>query len=124
MGMSRVAWLAGAASLVAACAAVLDFPDRVLDSLDGGDDAPSGTDAPNDTGSDGAFEAGPPSATFSSSAVDFGMMPCGASSTASFTLKIQNTGGASLAWAATLSATTVFAIDGSPVGTIPPGGSA
>jgi hypothetical protein len=119
MGTSRVRglWACAVASLVAACATILDFPDRSLD--DGTDGGPDNGDA-----ADVVVDRGPQSASFSSSAVDFGLMPCGATESATYKLTITNNGSAPLAWAATLSATTVFALEGSAVGTIPGGSSA
>lgn len=120
-------WFAASTLALAACASVLGFPDRVLDDGDGGTAQEGGTvdgGADVDAGADVVFDAGPAKAAISPTAVDFGLVSCGAAAPADQTITITNAGGAPLTWAVTIDSSPDFALHGAAGGTIQGGQSA
>jgi hypothetical protein len=121
--LHRVAFALAFGASIVACASVLGFPDRTLDD---GVDANSSETSTADGGTgtdDGGTPTGPATAAFSRSAIDFGLVACGAAAPADQTVTITNTGGEPLTWTATLSSTPQFAINGPAGGTLGPGAS-
>jgi hypothetical protein len=111
--------------LLGACGTIVGFPDRVLDEsdasvLEAGDrDDVVVPDASTDTTM--PVDAGPARAALSATAVDFGLVSCGAAAPAAKTVTITNSGGQPLTWTAKLAATPDFSITGVSAGTVAPG---
>lgn len=124
-GRWRGLLLAMCCVLVGACGTILGFPDRVLDESDAGV-AEAGqlpdvvtVDAPVDTST--PFDAGPARASLSTTALDFGLVSCGAAAPPPKVLTLTNAGGQPLTWTAKLAPTPDFSITGASAGTIAPG---
>jgi alpha-tubulin suppressor-like RCC1 family protein len=94
-------------------------PAPVASGSGGGADAGLGT--VEDAASD-ATSGTPVQATFSTTAMDFGLSDCGGTAPANSTLMISNSGGGKLTWFAQLDQTTSFSIVGSSSGSFDPGG--
>jgi hypothetical protein len=122
-----LAFVIASGALVAACAGVLGFPDRVLeDTTDANIDEGGTSEASLDDGSTNpdtsvGIDAGPAKAALSTTALDFGFVACGAVAPPAKTVTITNSGGAPLDWTAALASTPDFTISGPSAGTIAPG---
>ena len=112
-------------TVLAACGTIIGFPDRVLDESDSAVaeastlpdvDAP---DAANDTST--PVDAGPAHASLSTTALDFGLVTCGAAAPAPKVLTITNFGGEPLVWTAKLAPTPDFSLTSASAGTVAPG---
>lgn len=80
---------------------------------------------PGSVGGDaGGGDGGPPKASLSATALDFGGLDCGGAAPEAKTITLTNDGGSALTWSATLAQSDAFSIDGAASGTLAPGQTA
>ena len=121
----RAVLLAMCCVLVGACGTILGFPDRTLDEPDSAiaeaGELPDVVTPEAQVDTSTPVDAGPAQASLSTTALDFGLVSCGAAAPPPKVLTITNSGGQPLTWTAKLAPTPDFSITGASAGTVAPG---